>query len=382
MKPALFCLILVCSPVLRSFSLADDADSDIVRIGLRIGVQKSTVSCESAIRATDANTGETKEWPAGSYDINAIDNRLQVNGKRNGTELRLEPADASAFLQSNATKVRGALILKAASGLVSVINEVGIDGYLKGVLPREVVVSWPAECLKVQAVASRTYLASHLGRHKDLGFDLCADVHCQVYGGVNKENERCSRAVEETKGKILLYEGKPIGAFFHSNCGGSTEEIRRVWGHTNRAYLPRKKCGYGKEDPRYQWKISFKEDALLAALKAKTKVQGERLKSLRIKKRSPSERVETISVQTDAGTYDLMGNEFRLALHPEKIRSTLWTRFSEQEGGYAFEGMGWGHGVGMCQWGAKGQAERGKNYEDILAFYYPHTKLGVWRRPS
>jgi stage II sporulation protein D len=118
----------------------------------------------------------------------------------------------------------------------------------------------------------------------------------------------------------------------------------------------------------------------METLRKKTEVKGTVLKSLRIKKKSPSGRAEKITVVTDTGSYDLKGNDFRIAMHPERIRSTLLLGLTRHGDGYEFEGRGWGHGVGMCQWGAKGQAEHGRNYRDILEFYYPNSHLEIWSR--
>jgi stage II sporulation protein D len=352
-----------------------------VLIGLRVEVNEASVSSDGPLQIINMSRGSEEMWPHGRYSLLVRDGNVLVEGKPFGTKVKFVSADPECLLQSNGQTYRGAFIVKAAEdSKITLINELGIDDYLKGVLPREVVISWPQQSLRVQAVASRTYLASHLGHHASQGFDLCSDVHCQVYGGTAKEHPKTSEAVDATNGEILVYNGKPMGAFFHSNCGGSTEEIAYVWGQTNVPYLPRKKCGYGTADPRYHWKLSLNDSDILAALKNKTKVKGNTLKSLRVKKKSPSGRAQFVTVTTDQGAFDLSGNEFRIALNPEKIRSTLWTRLDRHKNAYSFEGRGWGHGIGMCQWGAKGQAEQGRDYREILNFYYPHTSLVLWSR--
>jgi stage II sporulation protein D len=201
-----------------------------------------------------------------------------------------------------------------------------------------------------------------------------------VYGGLAREHPRCNQAVEGTEGQILVHNGTPIGAFFHSNCGGMTEEIQPVWGTPNRPYLKRVKCSFGTADPRYHWTLEMAGPEILRLLKIKTDVRGEKLRSVTVKKKSLSGRAEIVTVTTAAGRTDMLANAFRIALHPEKVRSTQWTRLTRRGDAYRFEGRGWGHGVGMCQWGAKGQAERGRTYTEILAFYYPHTRLESWRR--
>lgn len=356
-------------------------ESRVVRIGLRISAEKASVSCAGPIDVKGLVTGNTAQWPAGKHMLTVKGGELSVGGEKLGKKIRLSSALEEEFIQSNQKKFRGTLIVRVSGDKkVTIINELTVDDYLKGVLPREVVPTWPMESLKTQAVASRSYMLSHLGRHNKDGFDLCADVHCQVYGGVDREHPQTSRAVEATRGEILTYEGKPIGAFFHSNCGGQTEKILAVWGSPNRTYLPSRKCHYGKGDPRYIWYLEMSHADILRKLKKGTSVRGSKLKSLRVKKKSISGRAETVTVQTDKGSYNLSGNTFRIALHPEKVRSTLWTRLARTDKGYRLEGRGWGHGVGMCQWGAKGQAEQRRTYQTILQFYYPNTTLTVWKR--
>lgn len=350
-------------------------------MGIRSDVSEASIGNSGAIEATNLTNKKKDFWPPGRFVVSARNGELILQGNKLGPKWRFHSEDPKKFLQTGDKEYRGDLILRAsADDKITVINELSIDDYLKGVLPREVGALWPDEALRAQAVTSRTYLASHLGSHASQGFDLCSDVHCQVYGGVGKEHPKTNDAVDATRDEILVFEGKPIGAFFHSHCGGSTEQIQPVWGAANKPYLPRKRCNYCKGNPRYYWSLSLSGPDILSALRAKTAVKGDQLKTLRIKKKSGSGRVQTISVTTDKGVFDLSGNEFRIALHPEKIRSTLWTDFGRHGDGYQFKGKGWGHGVGMCQWGDKGQAELGRDYRDILRFYYPHTDLQKWSR--
>lgn len=351
-----------------------------VLIGIRIDADKATIQCEGGLALQGAN-GKAQEPGVHPVTISVRHGRIVANGITYGQKLAIAPADKTSFIEMGPKRYRGNLIVATtAGGHFNIINELGIDDYLKGVLPREASEKWPIESLKAQAVASRTYLAAHLGSHRAQGFDLCSDVHCQVYGGTIKESEKCSRAVDETKSEILVYQNKPIGAFFHSNCGGMTEEINAVWGQPDVAYLPRKKCEFGTGDPRYHWSLTLTDEVIMAALLKAGRVKGERFHTMSVKSWSPSGRAQTVSVQTDAGRFTMRGNDFRIALNPEKIRSTLWTRVDREDGGYHFEGMGWGHGIGMCQWGAKGMAERGEDYRAILFFYYPHTTLQLWNR--
>lgn len=355
--------------------------NDLVRIGVRVETSQVKISNLASIDTVDLLQDDQQNWPPGEYVFSAKSGFLMLDGQKKGKKWRFHSSNPDRQLQVGDKGYRGDLVVRVAGDdKLTVVNELSIDDYLKGVLPREVVVTWAEQSLRAQAVAARTYLASHLGAHASQGFDLCSDVHCQVYGGTAKEHPRTNDAVDDTRDQILIYEGKPIGAYFYSHCGGSTEQIQAVWGETNKPYLPRKKCSYCVGNPRYSWTLSLSMGEILSGLRAKTLVRGEKLKSLRIKKKSGSGRAEYITVTTDKGSYDLRGNAFRIALNPEKIRSTLFTKFEKHGNGYKFAGRGWGHGVGFCQWGAKGQAEAGKGYREILRFYYPGAELVTWSR--
>ena len=357
------------------------APQDNVRIGIRVDVLETTISSQGDLIAKEVKSGEVERWPARPRHFTVSKGVLHIGTKEVHGSWRLTPAEAGDTITVGNYFYRGTIIIKATGeDKLTVINECDIDDYLKGVLPREAVVTWHEEALKAQAVASRTYLASHLARHTDQGFDLCSDVHCQVYGGATKENPRTTAAVDDTKGQILVFEGKPIGAFFSANCGGATEGIEEVWGTAPRPYLKSRHCPWGTAAPWYEWRLTMNNTEMMNALRAKNLVKGKELRSISITKKGPSGRASTMAIRTDAGTFTMLGNDFRIALNPEKIRSTLFTQVTKLQGGYLFTGRGWGHGVGMCQWGAKGQAEQGREYREILAYYFPGTSLAIWSR--
>ncbi|OVE77421.1 hypothetical protein BVX98_02655 [bacterium F11] len=348
----------------------------LVLVGLKVNVPEMGISCKGSFSVKDLTTGFVKELKEEKIQISARSFGIVLNGKSFGRKVVISPRNSTEYISFGSRKVRGKLkAIASHESKVTIVNELDLDAYLKGVLPREVIVTWPKEALKAQAVASRTYLISHLGRHKKEGFDVCSDVHCQVYGGVNREHPQTSKAVEETRGEILEYNGKPIQSFFHACCGGHTEKVGAVWGSQNKPYLPAKRCGYGKAAPWYNWSLNMSNGEILSLLKKPRLVKGSQLKSIKVKTKSKSARAEVITVTTEKGSFNVSGNAFRLALHPEKIRSTLWTNLSKKKNGYHFEGRGWGHGVGLCQWGARGQALQNLSYKKILGFYYPEAKL-------
>lgn len=356
-------------------------DDQLIRIGLKIDVEKSVVSCAGSIEVTNLVTTANEKFSAGSYTVTTENGDVYLNGKRAGTSIRMTPLEKDSPLQSNSTKVRGTIkVVVSGSDKVTIINETNLDSYLKGVLPREVISSWPDEALKAQAVASRSYVVANFGKYDSKGFDICADIMCQVYGGLSAEKESTSKAVEDTRGEVMVYKGKPIPAYFHASCGGFTEQIQPVWGSPDRPYLPAKKDPFGSEAPWFAWKLEATFDTILKSLKKDNLVKGEQLKRIEIKKKSRSGRAQTLTVTTEAGSFDMKGNSFRMAMDPGKIRSTLWTHLQRTKSGYLFEGKGWGHGIGLSQWGAKGRAEAGHDYKKILSFYYPETEIVIWDR--
>jgi stage II sporulation protein D len=247
---------------------------------------------------------------------------------------------------------------------------------LYGVLPREVETSWPADALKAQAVVSRTYAESNKSQDAKGRFDLSDGVFDQVYGGLDVESPNSNRAVDATRGEILVDSaGKPIPAFFHSSCGGCTELPEHVWKSqiSNDVYgnVPDAFC---QEDPHYRWKLELSYATVRARLR-KAGIRLGDLKRIVIVRKSASGRAEVISLETSRGSVEVSGNRFRLAMGADTLRSTLFTNMQQTKNSVRFEGHGWGHGVGLCQWGAHGRAMAGQTYEQILQTYYPKAKL-------
>jgi stage II sporulation protein D len=257
-------------------------------------------------------------------------------------------------------------IKKTSSGGILVINHVPLEDYLTGVLPFEVPPEWKPETLKAQAVVCRTFAVSSLKRHDAEGYDVCALTHCQVYRGASGEDARTSRAVAETKGVIITYLGKPIEAYFHDDCGGMTESAEDVWtGGGHLPYLKRVRC-----PSTVTWKASLTAADICQAVPS-PKMEPSDIKNLKISSRTPSGRARMITISTrHHGKITIPANTLRLRLGADIIKSTFWRRIEHRKTGWVIWGTGWGHGVGLCQWGAERLGERGWNYEKILKRYF------------
>ncbi|MCK4648439.1 SpoIID/LytB domain-containing protein, partial [bacterium] len=227
--------------------------------------------------------------------------------------------------------------------------------------------------LKAQAVASRTLALYRKRGERAKDYDLDATIFAQVYGGVEDEDQRTNQAVNKTRGKILTYRGKVINSVFHATCGGHTEEAKNVWLGSEEPCLKSISCTFCKNSPYYEWEKRIKERNLRNILEEKG-LNLSRIKEIEITETSPSGRAIKIAIKHRKATLPLMANNFRLFVGPELIRSTLFT-VSKEKSKFVFKGHGWGHGVGMCQWGARGMAEEGKDYKEILKHYYTGVKI-------
>lgn len=291
------------------------------------------------------------------------------------------PASEKDFLSVNGRSYRGKLrVVAAGRGMIDVIEYVDLEEYLYGVLPREVGADWPLEALKAQAVISRTFALANKAENAAQPYDMSNDVRFQVYGGRSDEAPAPIRAVDGTQGEVLVdAAGLPIQAFFHSSCGGMTDKPGNVWN----ANYPDDLFGvtvdtFCVDDPYRTWHLSLNASTIKMRL-GRAGVRVGTVKDIQIGKRSPSGRAQTLLLIWRGGKKEVSGNKFRLAVGPEAFRSTLLSEISHSGKRFDFTGHGWGHGVGLCQWGARGRATAGQTYDQILKAYYPGATL---RKPA
>jgi stage II sporulation protein D len=297
-----------------------------------------------------------------------------------GTELapavrfRMRASGKAAFRIGDRRYAGGIEIERDGDGL-RVINALGLEAYLRGVVGGEMPASWEVEALKAQAVAARTYAVARRRDARVAGapFDLLDDTRSQVYGGVPSGSfaDRISEAVSSTAGQVLGFRGKAFTAYFHSTCGGHTESAERIFG-TDRGIGPLEgaPCGFCEGSPTYRWEARLPRAEVEAALG----VEG--IRSVRAVDPGPSGRCLEVTVEGAGGEKVLSSMEFRRLLGYAVLKSTAFT--AEFEGDdVLFRGTGFGHGVGMCQWGARGMARAGRNAEAILQRYYPGASIGT-----
>jgi stage II sporulation protein D len=304
----------------------------------------------------------------------------------------------NGFVQWSGKRYRGELLITATDSGLLVVNRLPMDDYLRGVVPLEIGNRTAAEmaAVQAQAVAARTYAYKHLNAAR--AFDMYATVQDQVYGGVDAEKPLPDSAIETTRDVVVLYDGQPITTPYHSTCGGSTAGVSEVWyDQPDQPYLrpvsdkiPGTNNYYCDPSPRFSWTQTYDASRLRAVLEKylanytnAPKASLGRVTAVRENGRTVSGRVSALTVQTDSGSYTLRGNDIRFVLRDSKgaiLNSTLFSISAATTGGdvssLTLNGRGYGHGIGMCQWGAIGRARAGQDYRTILQTYYSGTTIG------
>lgn len=307
--------------------------------------------------------------------------------------------NAGGHVTVNGKRYRGDLIVLPLDDSVVVVNRLGMEDYLRGVVPVEMGnrPRGDAAALQAQTVASRSFAWRRTGDARR-AYHVRASVADQAYGGFDAENEGAGNAVDATRGLVLHYQGRVADAPYSSTCGGSTAEPDEIWGTAGAAYLRRvsdriaaSQRYYCDIAPRFRWTRTLTDEQLNAALdrylRAYTTVPAGRTgtaRALTVNRRTESGRVAVLDVETDRGTFPLRANAVRYVLRVPGGEILPSTYFSVEPvhtrdgviSRVTLRGQGNGHGVGMCQWGAIGRARAGQSFRTILGTYYPGTTVG------
>lgn len=316
----------------------------------------------------------------------------------------IEPG-ADGLVRFKGVPYRGLLrAVPTDSGLL-VVNVVPLEAYLRGVVPLELGDRPGAEraALEAQAIAARSYAvtrvsAARAGRGRSKDYDILATVADQVYGGTSVERPNASAAVDATADVVLLYAGRVIVAPYHSSCGGETAAAEEAWGTQVEPFLqrvsdkiPGSERYYCDIAPRFYWERAFTGSEVDAVVRRylgnyvtlPSGGAGE-VRGVRVAKRTPSGRAEMVEIRTARSTYAVRGNDARSILRTsagDPMPSSYFSVTVESSADGAISrvqvrGNGYGHGVGMCQWGAIGRARTGQSARVILASYFPGSTLG------
>ncbi len=263
-------------------------------------------------------------------------------------------------------------VIRTKNKRILVINHIDVEDYLYGVLYYETPHYWPMEVLMAQAIAARTYALYTKKEMAGKEYDLTNDTFSQMYGGKKGERWKTRRAVDLTKNEVLTYKGNIFPTYYHSICGGHTEDSAELWKIKLEPLLGRK-CGYCKKAPGYYWRTSYSYKQIEGKLN-KAGIKCKHVSYILEGQRDRSGRLKTVRIKDASGIKNIPSNKFRLALGGTSIKSTNFI-IEIKPAGILFRGKGWGHGVGMCQWGALTMAMQGHDHEQIVRFYYPKSKV-------
>ena len=375
-----------------------------IRIGLSVGVGSASLGGGGSVAINEPDGTRIATIPRGEqWRVTVAGPGLAITSPGGWVSPQLEAVsvaatDPRAPLWLNGRAYRGVgEVIRDRTGL-TLVNRLSLELYLLGVVSAEMGHRSLVEqaALRAQAVVSRTYALKNLRRWRAAGFDLYGTVADQAYGGVAAETAEGRAAVSETRGRVLTYDGALIEAFYFSTCGGRTAEGFEVFRGAVRPYLRSVSdvngngLAYCSISPRYRWREEWSGEALRATLQRNLPpVPGTMstaivtVTDLRVTQRSASGRVEQLSIGLGATEVRVDGHsKIRQLLrlpNGQLLRSTAFSVVATGAGrkvtSVVINGAGAGHGVGLCQWGAVGRARAGESYQQILAAYYPGTRL-------
>lgn len=413
-------------------AFAAEAGADetaFVKVGLKYGstaVKEADFKSDYGLNFYNAVTGELLYTSAAgeSVEVKKSGGGFAADGK-----FSAETAEKLSVQSVNKTPItygsesyRGYFFLDRGVGEnITVINIVAMNQYLYGVVGKEMSASFPTEALKAQAVCAKNFALGETDRHSEYGFDVCATTHCQVYSGVGGEAESIIAAVDAIGDTAAWYGGKIVPLYFFATSGGKTENAENVWG-MEVPYLVSVDDPYEPADKasRYVWSTTLTGAELGSRLAAKGYDIGT-VTSVAIEETSASGRVTKLTLTGTGGSKTLTREACRTVIGTDKLYSQCFTVSGDgsssgavatggalgggqvltadgilpmagksvlsadgiseissaaaEGGSFTFNGRGYGHGVGMSQWGAYGMAEAGYDYEQILKHYFTGIEI-------
>ena len=373
-------------------------NANAIKVLLSEGKKEITISTNGHFVVT--NLENERLFNGGSFSVNWIsENLMLLKSDTIKGSLRVIPTDLTLFTNNKTgqNKYAGNLIIRSDSAGLRLIEEIDFEQYLYGVLPYEMSASWHLEALKVQAVTARTYAARNLIAPEGEDFDVYSGVMSQMYKGtgniISDKNtyKNVIKAVDETKGQVLAYNGKMFTTYYHSNCGGYTGPP--VWNKPEDEIPPLQgtNCGACLRAGNFNnktWSHTFtnehiqrfastlytdesKKDSVIL------KKMSGKITNIKPVEKTADGRVVLLAITSENGDVaSISCQELRLGIGPGQLKScNIDVIKKESDDSFSFSGRGFGHGVGMCQIGAKQLAEEGKKYDEILRFYYPGTEI-------
>jgi stage II sporulation protein D len=357
--------------LLLLLTVSSPSRAELIRVALLQQVESLTLASPQGLIITTNGDEELSNGRSVTIFVGANGSGLMVDGRRLRAE-KVELRGRNGEIILNAMTLPGRVIVRRQGNRLLVVNELDIEEYLKGVVPVEMNPAWHLEALKVQAIAARTYAIYQMRQGGKKDFDILSSTKDQVYRGRNNVHPTVLRAVEQTRNLILTYGGLPIFAAYSSTAAGTTEDAMYVWS-MDLPYLKGVECPFDMDSPHYQWRT----DVAIPHLERRLREEGFPvgiIASIDPAFFSRSGRVAQVRILHSDGELFLRGEDLRRIVGYTVLASTMFD-FEVAGLRIQFTGRGAGHGVGLCQWGAKVLAERGYSAETILDYYYPGTEI-------
>ena len=345
-----------------------------VRVAILRDAQSVSLKINGKFSITDESGNKVLYEGSGlKTTITGYKNGILLAGESFNTDKILIKKNDPGMIVINNRIFRGSIkFIKDSSGKFTAVNYIELEDYIKGISVHETSHYWPMDALKAEAIVFRTFALYRCRENKQKDYDLTNDVYSQVYGGKIAERYRINNAVDETKGIVLTYRDEILPAFYHATCAGHTEDASMLWG-INLAPLKGVVCPFCNDSPHFNWHYDLPTTEIADKLKVAGLAVGG-IKEILISGRDSSGRITDLKIFSDKNDLKISAKDFRSILGPDIIRSTNFNvKIIDRDS--VFEGFGWGHGVGLCQWGAYGMAKQGRNYTQILRYYYPGAEI-------
>ena len=346
-----------------------------IRVVLRQGAERLTVSASSGFTFADPTSGLLLGFyrAYAPVTVSALRGGVGVDGRAFAASTLLVEAVGGGWVRLEGRPYRGVLRLsRDGGGRLVAVNVLPLEEYVRGVMRAEIASDWPLEAMRAQAVVARTYALHAALTAGEAPYDLTATTADQVYAGAWGEDSRSDEAVLSTRGVVLTYEGMIIPAFYHSASGGMTEDAVEAW-EKQYPFIVGVSDSFSGGAPHHLWEETLPEDVLRRLLAAGGYPVGV-IASIEPVTWSRAGRIRRLQIRHGAGVLTLEAKVFRQLVGAEVLRSTHFTVLRNGSN-FTFVGKGWGHGVGLSQWGAKAMADLAFGYGEILRYYFPLANL-------
>jgi stage II sporulation protein D len=340
--------------------------SVILRVAIERGVNQVKVGASTTAVVKDSTGRTIGQLPGmSSFSAQSVPGGVALDRWQSGL-FWIEPT-GKGFVYIGDRWFRGRILVVPTNKGLTAVNWVDLEEYLYSVIGGEMNSKWPQEALKAQAIAARTYaLYEREKQRNNPVYDLGdSPDRWQIYKGVSSESRGTYAAVDATAGKVLTYNNRIILSVFHACSGGHTENVEDVWG-SKEPYL-RAVQDFDQNISECSWVKTFSPSELSARISGVGNVRQMIPEAF-----SPFRSVKTLKIVGDRGTKVLQGEDVRTAL---RLKSTRFTVNRGANGSFVLQGLGYGHALGMSQWGAYNLAQRGANYLQILGHYYQGVAL-------